>query len=249
MFYLVEQCNSKYRPDNKGNVQCIGRVPALRYTGNSTQRKVPARLVSGSAADIMPPESVEDYFRRIYLEAVDTIVNCIRDRFDQEGYKIYSKLQQLLLKTCNQQHVDEELLKFVCDFYGEDLRKGELRVQLETLGETMEATAKQSEWTLPEVVDHMRGLSFGNRELLSQVCTLVKLILVMPATNAVSERSFSAMKRVKSYLRSTMTQQRLNHLMILHVHKDYADRLNLVDAANEFTSAKDHRRSVFGTFH
>ncbi|KAJ8039710.1 hypothetical protein HOLleu_13800 [Holothuria leucospilota] len=130
----------------------------------------------------MPPESVEDYFRRIYLEAADSIVNCIRDRFDQEGYKTYSKLQQLLLKTCNKQHVDEELLNFVCDFYGEDLRKGELRIQLEILGETMKATlepnAKQSERTLPEVVDHMRGLSPGNREILSQVCTLIKLILV-----------------------------------------------------------------------
>ena len=39
--------------------------------------------------------------------------------------------------------------------------------------------------------------------LLSEVCALGKLILVMPATNAVSERSFSALKPVKTYLRAT----------------------------------------------
>jgi len=33
---------------------------------------------------------------------------------------------------------------------------------------------------------------------------VVQLILVMPATNAVSERSFSTMRRIKVYLRSTM---------------------------------------------
>ena len=39
-------------------------------------------------------------------------------------------------------------------------------------------------------------------------CTvLVKLTLVMPATNASSERSFSVKKRIKNYLRSTMTQK------------------------------------------
>ena len=51
----------------------------------------------------------------------------------------------------------------------------------------------------------------------------------MPATNAESERSFSAVRRIKSYLRSTMSQQRLNHLMVLHVHSDHTDKFNLVD--------------------
>ena len=53
-------------------------------------------------------------------------------------------------------------------------------------------------------------------------------------TNAVSERSFSAMKRVKTYLRSTMTDNRLNHTMTLHIHKEETDTLDLVSIANEF---------------
>ena len=55
---------------------------------------------------------------------------------------------------------------------------------------------------------------------MSEVMKLIKLILTMPATNAVSERSASALGRVKTYLRTTMHQDRFNHLMILHVHKD-----------------------------
>ena len=76
--------------------------------------------------------------------------------------------------------------------------------------------------------EYFQHLQAAERELLSEVKTVLQLILVMPATNAASERSFSAMRRVKSYLRSTMTQERLNHMMVLHVHKDMTDSLNLL---------------------
>lgn len=49
----------------------------------------------------------------------------------------------------------------------------------------------------------------------------------MLAMNATSESSFSALRRVKTYLRATMTQERLNHIMVLHVHKDSIDSLDL----------------------
>ena len=65
----------------------------------------------------------------------------------------------------------------------------------------------------------------------------MKLIPVMPTTNATSERSFSALKRIKSYLRSTMKQERLNSLMTIHVHKDKTDKLELRAIGNEFVEA------------
>ena len=65
------------------------------------------------------------------------------------------------------------------------------------------------------------------RTYFSEVVKVVQLILVMPATNAVTERSFSTMRRIKSYLRSTMRQDRLNHLMTLHIYQDKLDRLGL----------------------
>ena len=82
---------------------------------------------------------------------------------------------------------------------------------------------------------------------MSQVGKLVRLLLVMPATNAESERSFSAVRRIKTYLRSTMSQQRLNHLMVLHVHKSSADDLDLIDVANDFIDGSDHRKHFFGS--
>ena len=52
------------------------------------------------------------------------------------------------------------------------------------------------------------------------ISTLLQIFATLPVTTASSERSFSALKMLKSYLRATMTQQRMNGLSMLHVHKD-----------------------------
>ena len=91
-------------------------------------------------------------------------------------------------------------------------------------------------------------MTYARRSLLSEVIKVAKLLLVMPATNAVSERSFSALKRVKTYLRSTTTDSRMNNLMVLHIHKERVDKLNLIEVANEFVEKNDRRRSLFGKF-
>ena len=55
--------------------------------------------------------------------------------------------------------------------------------------------------------------------MLSNVDQLLRIYLTTPMTSATAERTFLTLCRVKSYLRSTMSQKRLNHVMILHTHK------------------------------
>ncbi len=52
------------------------------------------------------------------------------------------------------------------------------------------------------------------------VYRIIHILLTMPATSATCERSFSSMRRIKSYLRSTMTGERLSNLGVLHIHRD-----------------------------
>ena len=56
-----------------------------------------------------------------------------------------------------------------------------------------------SHFDVDDVVTFFQSLDGSRKLLLSEVCTLGRLLLVMPATNAVSERSFSALKQVKTY--------------------------------------------------
>ena len=91
-------------------------------------------------------------------------------------------------------------------------------------------------------------MSPAQRDSMSEICTLLQLIQVVPATNAISERSASALRRVKNYLRSTMSQSHLTNLMLLHVHKYKTDDLNLKNCSNEFITENDHRMNNIQLF-
>ena len=52
----------------------------------------------------------------------------------------------------------------------------------------------QKELRLRDIVSYLRGFSSEECIIFSEVITLPKIILVNPATNAISERSFSAMR-------------------------------------------------------
>ena len=68
--------------------------------------------------------------------------------------------------------------------------------------------------------------------------------LLMLATSATSERSFSSLRHIKTYLRTTMRHDRLNHLMMLYIHKDR--EVNIIHAMKEFVLCNDERKSIFG---
>lgn len=80
------------------------------------RRKKPARFEDGSGSSGHYPESTKKFYRQLYYEALDNTVNCLIQRFDQPGYKIYSNLEQLLIKAGKQQEFEEEF-QVVIDFY------------------------------------------------------------------------------------------------------------------------------------
>ena len=56
-------------------------------------------------------------------------------------------------------------------------------------------------------------------EVFSETETLLKIIITTPMATAEAERCFSTLKRVKTFLRNTMTQERLNALAMLSMEK------------------------------
>ena len=156
-------------------------------------------------------------------------------------------MQDLLLNAAKGVSYDEEL-KVVTDFYKDDFNEASLKVQLELFTTAYSQAERSSQPSLCEVVEYVKLLSPAMQSGMSEVVKLLTLILVMPATNAVSERSASALRRVKTYLRTTMHQDRLNHLMVLHVHKDKTDNITLDRCVNEFISLNSHRSDKIAKF-
>ena len=72
------------------------------------------------------------------------------------------------------------------------------------------------------------------------VVKLLQIAMTICVSTAKCERTFSSLKRIKSYLRSTMSEQRLTDMAILLIERDFADSLKLDDIVDEF--AKKNRR-------
>jgi len=159
---------------------------------------------------------------------------------------MYATCEQLLVKAANNENFEDELQNFT-QFYGSDFDPSVLETQLNTLPFCFSPNVGNME-TFRDVLKQVKAFSKGHKLVVSEVVKLLKLIMVMPATNAVSERSFSAMRRLYTYTRTNMSQNRLNNMMVLHIHKEKTDALNLLSVANEFVTESEHRLNLFGKF-
>lgn len=59
-----------------------------------------------------------------------------------------------------------------------------------------------------------------NPKVFPNIHTTLKILATLPITTCEAERSISVIRRLKTYLRSTMTQARFNRLALLHVHQE-----------------------------
>ena len=155
------------------------------------QRKRPARYEYGHASAEFTSEP-KDHYERIYYEALDLIIMSITEHFEQPGYALYSNLEQLLLKSVKHEDYEEEL-KSVSELYQSDLHIENLKAQLLTLSSQNIC----SNPTFSDILDYLKTLDKPARNLYCEVVTTAKLLLVMPASNATSERSFSAFEANK----------------------------------------------------
>ena len=206
------------------------------------KRKAPRRLEVGEGEG-HHSATVEEHYRQKYFEALDLAINGIQERFNQPGYAIYKQLESLLLKAAKQEDYSNEIQE-VLSFYGDDFQETDLNTQLQIFGAKFIGESS----SLKDILAFLRGLSDAQQTFFHQVCRVAQLIIVMSATNAASEHSFSVLRRIKTCLRSTMTQQRLNHLMILNIYKEALDDMDLKSIAIEFVRGNEHRLSVLGNF-
>lgn len=85
---------------------------------------------------------------------------------------------------------------------------------------------------------HIRGF-------VPEYALFIRLLLTYPQSVCVAERSFSDLRRLKTYIRSNQTQQKTNDLAILHVHRDIINNVDLDEIVDEFISRNPIRRKTF----
>jgi len=75
-----------------------------------------------------------------------------------------------------------------------------------------------------------------------ELIKLLRTALTIAVNTAQCERAFSTLKRVKSYLQSTMNEQRLSDLAILSIERILSSNVSLDDVATQFYCVDGNRR-------
>ena len=97
---------------------------------------------------------------------------------------------------------------------------------------------------IKEAIKIVSSSNASQKLLVSEVLELVKLISLVLTTNAVSERSCSTLCIVKTYLRSSITQEPRSSCSVVTTYKKQVDKLKLVEAASQFCFKNEHRFSI-----
>jgi len=63
-------------------------------------------------------------------------------------------------------------------------------------------------------------ISYADADLYPNVHVIIKLLLTLPVGSCACERSFSALRRIKTWCRATLTEDRLCWLAVLHVPRN-----------------------------
>ena len=82
-------------------------------------------------------------------------------------------------------------------------------------------------------------LQLADKDFYPNVHAILKLLLTLPVGSVSCERSFSKMRRLKHWSRTTMGENRLNGLALMFVHKDM--KISRENVLQRFDSTR-HRR-------
>ena len=123
-----------------------------------------------NTAESDQPETLEDEYRRKYFEAIDLVVSCIKNRFDQDDFEMCALCEQLLVKAANKESFTTEFEK-ITNFYADDFKPNALETQLKTLLFTLPLGASNAE-TFRDVLRQVKGLSKGQKLQIGEVVKL-----------------------------------------------------------------------------
>ncbi|XP_012704383.1 uncharacterized protein LOC105915110 [Setaria italica] len=214
--------------------------PAFR-----TKRKIKRKRQSDETPDdaSIASQSEEESFRlKYFLPVVDQAIASLTRRFEQ--YRGYEKTFDFLFTSHKLCSLDDKSLLSSCAHLEEALKSGEhsdidgkeLLVELKFLQDFI---PKEDMGPL-DIMKFVKRMGCFPNTLIAY-----RILLTIPVTVAFAERSFSKLKLLKSYMRSTMTQERLNGLATIALEIDVLEKIKYEDIIEDFISKNTRRMMLF----
>lgn len=189
-------------------------------------------------------QTPEDYYRKVYYEIFDCILCSLDERFlKNHGFQAANKMETEIVSAVNGRKYD---IQQVLANFKDDVDPERLKLHLSMFSDVV----KSKELNIASLLDIVNILKKEQplANLLSELSRLIRFFLTLPVTTCTAERSFSTLRRLKNYLRTTMRQDRLNNIALLNTHKDITDQLDLQKAVNSFILCNEIRRLSFALY-
>ena len=214
------------------------------------QKKTPKAMADfhctvSSQAD--PTDNQTQHLRRIYKEACDSILASLKDRFNQEDMGMFRAVENLLMSSMNGETGRVETLDSLhtcIDLPALGKELGDLPLLLKIFNK--EATCHIKKVTILATVCDVLNSRNSHKLSVPNVHKLLVLYHSVAFSSASAERSFSVMRRLKTWLRSSLTANSLNILMFSAIHTARLDAVDLKKIAEDFICVNNQRESYFG---
>jgi hypothetical protein len=209
------------------------------------QRRPPRRLDGG--AEPHQDQDCKEFYRRIYYSTIDAALSCLKNRFQSPAFTVARNIEAAVVQALSTDISPS--LDAIVQHFGQDLEEKRLRLHLSMLRDvcSQPSPSTLSIQCINDVV-HLMQQKPEWLQLFPELAKLLRLFLTVPVTSCTAERSFSCLRRLKTFLRSTLTQKRLNHVALLHCHRERTDLIDLKQICNNFIVKNDLRASTFALF-
>jgi hypothetical protein len=181
------------------------------------------------------PTDPEILFKiNIFYPMMDTTINSIETRFRQFSL-INESWSFLYDMNKTNESLEEDCLKLekkLTHDHSRDISGLELSREIMCLQKFLDNKEGH-----PKAV--LQVLSLNNwQDTFPNIWTALRIFVTIPVTVAKGERSFSKLKLIKTYLRSTLAEDKLSDLALLSIENDIAQSLSCEDIINKFANAK-----------
>ena len=170
-------------------------------------------------------------------------------RFNSKLLSPVLSIEKMLVSAANNEPFDDHLKIFSESPFKDDICVSDLKRHLLILPDVMRRALPEVKviTSIRSICDAMTSCK-SYQDMLSSVHLLIRLYLTFPISSSTSECTFSALKRLLTSVRSRMTEKTLNNCLLLHIHKEITDNLDLLIIAKEYISVSDERIKFFGSF-
>jgi hypothetical protein len=142
-------------------------------------------------------------------------------------------------------------IQIISDFCVDDIDVGKLKAEAHMISDYIKSVINTKQMKIKQITNISTICEIFNscdigKQMFKEFHTLIRLYLTIPVTTASAERAFSALNRLKNALRSSMSQQRLNHCLLAHIYKEKLDQIDPNEIMSIFISSNEKRQAFFG---